>query len=95
MHVIASKNAFIKLKDQKDNFASNPKCRLINLAKTETDIICKKYLENIKEQVAESTTLSQWRNTDEVIEWLKRIPNKQKSKFIKFDIVDFYPTISL
>ena len=95
MDVIASKNAFITLKDHKDKFASNPKCRLINHAKTEICIISKKYLENINSQFAESTTLNQWRNTDAVIEWFKPIPNKQKSKFIKFDIVDFYPTISL
>ena len=28
-------NAFITLKDHKENFQSNPKCRLINLAKSE------------------------------------------------------------
>ena len=95
MDVIASKNTFITLKDLKDNFASNPKCRLINPAKTEVGIISKKYLENINRQVAESTALNQWRNTNAVIEWIKPIPNKHKSKFIKFDIVDFYPTILL
>ena len=58
MDVIASKNAFITLKDHKDNFASNPKCRLINPAETEIDINSKKYLENINRQVAESTTLN-------------------------------------
>ena len=30
----------------------------------------------------------------EVIEWFKNITNKQKHKFIVFDIKDFYPTIS-
>ena len=47
MDVIANKNAFVTLKDHKENFASNPKCRLINPAKTELRIISKKYLENI------------------------------------------------
>ena len=34
------------------------------------------------------------RNTKPVIEWFKAIKNKSKSSFIKFDIVEFYPSIS-
>ena len=29
-----------------------------------------------------------------VISWFTQIPSKEKSKFIKFDIVDFYPSIT-
>ena len=32
--------------------------------------------------------------TSSVIAWFKQIPSKEKSKFIKFDIVDFYPLIT-
>ena len=35
LHVMAETEAFISLKDHKDNFESNPKYRLINPAKTE------------------------------------------------------------
>ena len=38
--------------------------------------------------------VNQWRNTDEVINWFKKIPDKSRSKFIKFDIAEFYPSIS-
>ena len=38
--------------------------------------------------------VSQWHNTKLVIEWFKAIKNKSKCSFIKFDIVDFYPSIS-
>ena len=38
--------------------------------------------------------MNQWRNTKLVIEWFKAIKNKSKCSFIKFDIVDFYPSIS-
>ena len=38
--------------------------------------------------------MNQWRNTKSVIEWFKTIKNKRKSSFIKFDIVEFYPSIS-
>ena len=34
------------------------------------------------------------RNTHTVIDWFKSIPNKTKARFIKFDIVDFYPSIT-
>ena len=37
--------------------------------------------------------LQQWRNTSSVISWFKQIPSKEKSKFSKFDTVDFYPSI--
>ena len=36
--------------------------------------------------------MNQWRNTKSVIEWFKAIKNK--SSFIKFDIVEFYPSLS-
>ena len=38
---------------------------------------------------------SQWRNTATVIDWFKNIDkNVVNSRFIKFDIVDFCPSIS-
>ena len=41
-----------------------------------------------------SLHLNQWKNTQEVIDWFKGIDNKQRYKFIMFDIKDFYPSIS-
>ena len=38
--------------------------------------------------------MNQWKNTDSVITWFKHINNKRASKFLKFDIVEFYPSIS-
>ena len=38
--------------------------------------------------------MNKWRNIQEVVPWFKRIKNKEKSSFTKFDIVDFYPSIS-
>ena len=38
--------------------------------------------------------VNQWEDTSEVIEWFKNIKNKQKHKFILFDIKNFYPTIA-
>ena len=42
---LAKSNAFVSLKDHKSNFSSNPKCRLINPAKSEMGKISKYFLE--------------------------------------------------
>ena len=38
--------------------------------------------------------MNQWQNTQAVITWFKSIENKRSSSFIKFDIVNFYPSIT-
>ena len=88
------KEAFITLKDHKDNFASKPTCRLINPATSELGHVSKSMLERIVSDVMSKSSLNQWRNTLVVIDWFKNIRNKTRSSFIKFDIVDFYPSIS-
>ena len=40
------------------------------------------------------TKVNQWRNTSTVIDWFKNLVNKQKRKFIKFEIAEFYPSAS-
>ena len=42
------KQAFITLKDLKENFKNNPRCRLINPAKSEIEIVSKEYIDSIK-----------------------------------------------
>ena len=91
---LAERNAFISLKDHKEDFHRNTKCRLINPAKSEIGRLSKKYLERINTDVRKATQLNQWRNTATVIDWFSDIKGKQRSKFIKFDIVEFYPSIS-
>ena len=41
-----------------------------------------------------ATKVNQWKNTNIVISWFKRIKSKQNGKFISFDIKDFNPTIT-
>ena len=90
----ANKKSYVTLKDHKDNFLNNPKCRLINPAKSEIGIVSKHFLEKINDNIRGKSELRLWRNMSSVISWFKRIPSKEKSKFIKFDIVDFYPSIT-
>ena len=95
MEKYADRNAYITLKDHKENFINNPKCRLINPAKSEVGLVSKKILERINTDIRDKTKSNQWRNTASVITWFTKIEHKDKSKFIKFDIVDYYPSISL
>ena len=94
MEVMAQKEAFITLKDHKDNFRNRPTCRLINPCKPETGIVSKAFLDRINETIRVSTQVNQWKNSDSVISWFKDIENKNLYHFISFDIVNFYPSIT-
>ena len=91
---MAMKEAFITLKDHKDNFANRPTCRLINPSKTEVGRISKRLLEEINWALVNATKVNQWKNTTSVLQWYKQLPNKRNSTFICFDVVEFYPSIS-
>ena len=82
------------LKDYNENFQNNPKYRLINPAKSEIGIVSKQYINRINKSVREELNVHQWRNTQAVITWFRNIKTKSSSSFIKFDIADFYPSIS-
>ena len=88
------REAFITLTDHKENFHSKPSCRLINPAKSELGKIAKFHIDKINKIIRAKTKLRQWRSTKEVIAWFESLKNKQNCKFIKFDIAEFYPSIS-
>ena len=48
---IARTPAFLKLKDRKDNFRSNPTCRLINPSKNELGKVSKQLVEKINSDI--------------------------------------------
>ena len=87
-------DAFITFKDHKENFVNNPKCRLINPAKSEIGVISKHQLQSLNNEIREFSDINQWRSTSAVISWFNGIENKNDSKFVQFDIVEFYPSIS-
>ena len=92
--ITANKDAFITLKDHKPNIANKPTCRLINPTKSEIGKISKVILDRINDKITTKTNINQWKNTSSVIEWFKKIEDKQQHNFICFDIVEFYPSIS-
>ena len=51
-------------------------------------------LDRINTEIRSSIGVNQWRNSVSVINWFKAIPDKSNYKFIVFDIVNFYPSIT-
>ena len=91
---MAERQAFITLKDHKDNFQNKPTCRLINPAKSEIGRISKEILANINTTVRQKTGLNQWKNSSSVISWFSSIQHKDQHTFAVFDIENFYPSIT-
>ena len=91
---MAKQQAFITLKDHKDNFANHPTCRLINPAKSELGKVSKQILDRINSEIRTKTKLNQWKNTKDVTNWFTNIPDKKKHSFASFDINSFYPSIT-
>ena len=94
MECYSDQSAFITLKDHKANFKNNTKCRLINPSKSEIGLFSKHYLSSIITVVTEKSDVNQWKNTSTAVKWFENLQNKQKRRFIKFDIADFYPSIT-
>ena len=95
MECSAKRSAFITLKYHKENFKSNQKRRLINPSKSEMGIVSKKYLESIISKLNSKLQCNQWRSTFTAIEMFKGIKSEAKCRFIKFNITEFYPLISI
>ena len=95
MFVTTPREAFITLKDHKEDFATNPKVRLINPCKAEVGRVAKQILDNLVKEIKSSNSkLNQATNTKAVLDWFKSIKNKHIYKFINFDIESYYPSIT-
>ena len=73
---MAEKPAYITLKDHKENFNINPKCHLINPAKSELGKVSKTIVENINKTVREKLHCNQWRNRQMLLIGSKILPTK-------------------
>ena len=51
-------------------------------------------MENINQHLVKLLHVNQWKNSASVIEWFKNIEDKKNCNFIKFDIRDFYSSIT-
>ena len=94
IQINGKEECFITLKDHKINFENNPTTRLINPAKNEIGRISKVIIANINKKLRKSLKLQQWNSNSSVINWFNNIKQKNKHKFMIFDIKDFYPSIT-
>ena len=95
MERIEESEAYITIKDHKEDFPQKPSFRLINPSKSELGKVSKHILDNINKHIIEHTQPNQWKNSTSVIEWFEAIQDKQQCAFIVFDIESFYPSISI
>ena len=91
---LAKSEAFITLKDHKENFHSKPTCRLINPSKSEIGKISKSILDTINTGLRKILHYNQWKNSGSVIEWFNNIKDKHSCTFTQLDIKEFYPSIT-
>ena len=78
---LAKTEAFITVKDHKENFVNKPTCRLINPAKTELGKISKTIIEDINKQLIEKLKVNQWKSTKNVTGSKKLITKKIANSF--------------
>ena len=76
MDTMAKREAFITLKDHKENFRSSLPCRLINPAKSEMGLVGKHILDSIIDRLKEKLNVVLWKNSVAVIKWFQSIEAK-------------------
>ena len=75
------RESFVTLKDHKENFQNNPKCRLLKPTKCELGKISQQILSNIVSTIRRKTGYKQWKNIYSVIDWFKNLENKKNLSF--------------
>ena len=93
MEKVQEGQCYISVKDHKEDFPHKISCRLINPSKWE-DIgkISKIILDKINSNAVSSVQVNQWKKSQAVVEWFKKIRNKNNASFLVFET--FYPSIS-
>ena len=94
VEVMSQSLAFISIKDHKQNFETDTKCRLINPAKSQIGILSRQILQEANRQLRSKLKLNQWQSTQDVLTWFKGIKSKSRRSFMQVDIKEYYPSIS-
>ena len=69
-------------------------CRLINPAKTQIGEVSKIIVQDIYASLRLTLNINQWRSTQDCIKWFNEYDEDDKCSFIKYDIKEFYPSIT-
>ena len=73
------KDAYILFKDHKPNFENKLQSRLIDPSKTELGKVSKNIIKNIVTNVRKASYSNFWNNSNDTIEWFKKIKNMSKA----------------
>ena len=92
VEVMQETEAYITIKDHKDEFPNKIPCRLVNPSKSNTGKISKAILDTINKNIARSTEINQWINTLNILDWYANYMGKNKASFVQFDLENFYPS---
>ena len=94
LHQLQETEAFIFVKDHKEEFPNSPSFRLTNPSKLEIGKISKYFLDKINKSLLSNTKVNQWKNTSDAISWFKNINTKKQSSIVNFDVENFFQSIS-
>ena len=87
MDINSESNYFITLKDHKENFQNNPSVRLIIPDKNDLERLSKFIIQAVNKELRHKISLNQWKNTEDLTDWLMSINNNQLCKFAIFGIL--------
>ena len=69
IEIMQETEAYITIKDHKNEFPNKIPCRLINPSKSNIGKISKAILDTINKNVVRSTEINQWKNASNVLDW--------------------------
>ena len=72
----------------------NRQGRLTWKKKTQLGLLSKSIIQNIVIKISDNSKYMQWKNSVDIIRWLKNIKYGKNTTFILFNIIDFYPSIN-
>ena len=94
MYKITKRESQIPAKDHKDDFRNNPKCRLVNLTKTELGQASRKILRAKIEIIKQKSQLNSLKDGNCAKKWFTNISQKHTKTVIRWDFTKFYPSIT-
>lgn len=90
VHTLYEREAFLTVKDHKEDFRSCLSFHVINPAKMALGVISRVIIiQNVCDLLRVATQVYQWQGTDECITWFNNINDKNDLILIKYDICDF------
>ena len=76
MKFVTVSEAYITIKDHKENFPEKPSFALINPSNSDIEKFSKSIFVQIKQNISQSTNVNHWKNNTSAIDWFKAINNK-------------------